>query len=199
VRDMLGLTLEYYPSSLPVGYHFVRPPLPLLQAILIQVFRPSLTVDQIVARLLERLSSLVEASVLIAVEDLAALMSECRRNVQMIEEQESLQIEDDDALRFCLQAAKRSLAVLEKKLHQQYVNHGKLTLSEAAALMDVLSRTLYSRLQGEDIQAASLSAALAARPEFSDHQRRTTVRPLVDYLLKLYRREMNERVGEILS
>ena len=44
-----------------------------------------------------------------------------------------------------------------------------------------------------------LSAAMAARPEFSDHQRRTTVRPLVDYLLKLYRREMNERVGDLLS
>ena len=198
-RDMLGLSLEYYPQKSPTGEPFTRPPLQLLQAVAAQVFRPRMTIDEMLDALFCRLSLLLNAPVLVAMEELIPLISDFRMRLQETEEALEPEFRDDGTILLSIKAAGQSLTVIQKKLVKNYVEKGKLTSSEALALFGAVKGTLLGRLNDDGEEFSTLAANVRRHwPGLSDERYHAEIRPLLDYIVKVYRREMRQRLREIL-
>ena len=197
-RDMMGLTIQYYPSALAPHLPFTHPPAPLQDAA-IRFFQPRMTVDELLATFLNHLFSLLNTPIIIRMSELVRLISDYRLRIQSPERQvEEQAMHDETVMQMCIQAAQNTLELIQKTAVQQYIEKKKLTGPEALALYSAAKETLLARLRADYPEELTFVDALRRHwPELNETRYRCEIRPLLDYIVKLYRKEMKRRLHGI--
>ncbi|MDZ7316887.1 MAG: hypothetical protein ONA69_09445 [candidate division KSB1 bacterium] len=199
-RD-IGQTIEYYPPNLPAGLSFVYPPWDILQAAMVE-FRPQMTVDQLLGVLLKKLILLLGKPIILNVTEASELITQYYKAIQdpdsLLDEPSLMDLYP--LLRRCWAAAEQSLRVIQNLLQSQYIEKQKLTDFEALALFTVFKETMLARLQSEDPDFP-ISVEVLRRwwPELEDKRYHQQIRPLLDYLTRVYRQEMQKRLMRFLQ
>ncbi len=81
----------------------------------------------------------------------------------------------------------------------KYADKQKLSFPEAAALYSAVKETLLGRLRAEDPDGLTFTEALRRHwPELSEERYRREIHPLLDYIVRVYRKEMRARLQGIL-
>lgn len=198
-RDMMGLTIEYYPSELAANLPFTHPPTTLLEAA-IHVFQPRMTIDEMLRIFLQYLFSLLNKPIIITMHELVRLISDYRQHMEF----ENIKAEepttsDNRLMQICINAAQNSMNLIQKTLIQQYIEKKKITCQEALAFFSAVKETLLARLQADNPEEFTFTNALRVHwPELDENRYRNEIRPLLDYIVKLYRKEMKRRLEGIL-